>query len=1118
MRASTAAERAQGPAPHARAVPVPASAPVLLPSPPPADPASHAPAPPGVAAAVTAAQEALASPWYLAVLAGPDAGLVVPLPRSGAVGRGAVLTDPAVSRRHLEVRCSTSGVWLGDAGSTNGTRVRRGPLWTRLRRAPAPMRAGTRLRAGETVLELRRRPRDLTMPAPLPARRAGLVTALGAAAVLALVLATAWTVRHGGRGPAGLAMLAPMLLLTAARYVGSRSGAEPVRGGAGWRGPLRREPDPSGLLLAAAARGAGRAGPQGHRSRTRADGAAAAGAPRAWAGRRCRGTALGVEDGDCVCLVGPSANRSVQWWAAQVVARGAARAGLEGGTVLLRWGGTGPEDGGAAEVVAAPGSQPPARAVTVRSGPRRAPALAGRWFDAVAAASGCGTASRSAEAGPPRCITLEEVIGDVDRDSVAARWSRADRGRLPAVLGVGAEGPLTVALVEDGPHALLSGATGSGKSEALLSWLLQLAVSCPPAELSLLLVDFKGGAAFGPLSRLPHTAGVLTDLEPALTRRALASLEAELRRRERLVRSHSAKDLAGLPARERPPRLVIAVDEFAVLAAEHPEVLDALVRVAAQGRSLGLHLILATQRPAGCISPSIRANTALRVCLRVLDAADSRDVLGHDGAAHLPAVPGRLLVAGHDAPVQAPWCGTSPHLERLVDEVRLAAAALGSALWRPWAEPLPETESRGEARHLLGVVATADPPVPGGDGHDDDGTRVLLTVLDLPEEQRLGPGWWDPGDPLLVLGGPGSGRSTAVLSAASAALDHGMAVHLCTSEALPTALRDGAPGVGTVLRPGDGRRTARLLALAAEGALRDQLLVVDDLEPVLQAVDALLGPGEGQALLETVVRAAHTGALGLVVAGPVSAGAARWCSSFRRRLVLGAPTAAQAAAAGLPRGVTTDARPGHGVLLEGTAATDCLVLLPGSEEHGRGPAARPRLLELPVAAPAAPGVWAVGGDSAGPLPAPRRSVLVTGPPGSGRSTALRALAAVLPEGESPSDTDQVLVADNLDLETTERQAEVEAALRSGARVLASTTTEHAASAYRGVIAALRERSDLVILDAGCGPAEQLAGLRLRGLTTPAERGLPGRGVLVTAGGAVPVQVARPHDRAPELGT
>ena len=120
----------------------------------------------------------------------------------------------------------------------------------------------------------------------------------------------------------------------------------------------------------------------------------------------------------------------------------------------------------------------------------------------------------------------------------------------------------------------------------------------------MVLVDYKGGAAFGALAGLPHAAGVLTDLDPAGTGRALSSLETEVHRRERILTAHGAKDIGALPPQVVIPHLVVAVDEFATLAGEHAEVLEALVRIAAQGRSLGIHLILATQHPQSAVSPA----------------------------------------------------------------------------------------------------------------------------------------------------------------------------------------------------------------------------------------------------------------------------------------------------------------------------------------------------------------------------------------------------------------------------------------------------------------------------------------------------------------------------------
>jgi S-DNA-T family DNA segregation ATPase FtsK/SpoIIIE len=140
-------------------------------------------------------------------------------------------------------------------------------------------------------------------------------------------------------------------------------------------------------------------------------------------------------------------------------------------------------------------------------------------------------------------------------------------------------------LVGDGPHLLVAGTTGSGKSELLQALVLGLAARRSPRDLALALVDFKGGASFGPCSALPHVVGQVTDLDAGLAGRALAGLRAELHRRERLLADRGAADLAALAGHpDAPPRLVVVIDEFRALADDLPEFLPGLLRVAAQGR------------------------------------------------------------------------------------------------------------------------------------------------------------------------------------------------------------------------------------------------------------------------------------------------------------------------------------------------------------------------------------------------------------------------------------------------------------------------------------------------------------------------------------------------------
>ena len=194
-------------------------------------------------------------------------------------------------------------------------------------------------------------------------------------------------------------------------------------------------------------------------------------------------------------------------------------------------------------------------------------------------------------------------------------------------------------LVRDGPHGLIAGTTGAGKSELLRTLVVALAAEVSPDHLSFVLIDFKGGATFDTCARLPHTVGVVTDLDEGLAERALVSLDAEIRRRERLLRGVCADDLAVYRrnATDALARLVVVVDEFATLANELPDFLTALVGIAQRGRSLGVHLLLATQRPAGVVTDDIRANTNLRLALRVHDRSDALDVVGDERPATFPA-------------------------------------------------------------------------------------------------------------------------------------------------------------------------------------------------------------------------------------------------------------------------------------------------------------------------------------------------------------------------------------------------------------------------------------------------------------------------------------------------
>ena len=317
--------------------------------------------------------------------------------------------------------------------------------------------------------------------------------------------------------------------------------------------------------------------------------------------------------------------------------------------------------------------------------------------------------------------------------AIAARWAQTDP-TTAVVIGATAEQAFTVDLASDGPHGLVAGTTNAGKSELLQTLIASLATSNRPESMTFALIDYKGGSAFSDLAALPH-AWLVTDLDGHLTERALVSLSAELRRRETLFAEVGAARLdqywQRAPRHAEPlPRLVIVIDEFAAMVQEVPHVVSGLVGVARKGRSLGVHMILATQRPGGSVTPEIRANTNLRIALRTTDPSESTDIVGVPDAARI-TVPGRALmrtshgqvtqfqsarVGGAAAPSAAqpevrltplPWAalgeplndapaertadGSRTDVAYLVDAIRHAADTLGvREPRRPWLPPLPE--------------------------------------------------------------------------------------------------------------------------------------------------------------------------------------------------------------------------------------------------------------------------------------------------------------------------------------------------------------------------------------------------------------------------------------------
>lgn len=261
---------------------------------------------------------------------------------------------------------------------------------------------------------------------------------------------------------------------------------------------------------------------------------------------------------------------------------------------------------------------------------------------------------------------------DMAVESVLQRWS-AQRyaSDIRCYLGVSSGGSLNIGLSEHGPHWLLGGTTGAGKSQLLRSLVLSAALRYPPERLGLILVDFKGSAGLGPLAQLPHALSVLSNFDVSAVERALEFLRADIHRREvdlQALGVNSYRDyLASCQSAGTTPRypeLLIVVDEFRMLIDSMPDAMAELMRIATIGRSLGLHLVLATQRPQGAISQDIRANIATSICLRVASAQDSYNLLEHESAAYISAAhPGAgymRLPDGRSLPFRAPLVDAVP--------------------------------------------------------------------------------------------------------------------------------------------------------------------------------------------------------------------------------------------------------------------------------------------------------------------------------------------------------------------------------------------------------------------------------------------------------------------------
>lgn len=542
-------------------------------------------------------------------------------------------------------------------------------------------------------------------------------------------------------------------------------------------------------------------------------------------------------------------------------------------------------------------------------------------------------------AGPHSPVPGACLLGALIDPSPAATARRWAEGRqaagLAVPIGCGSDGPELLDVEADGPHVLVAGTTGSGKSELVRSLIAALALNLPPDCINFLFFDFKGGSGLGPLQGLPHCAGMLTDLTQSELDRTLASLRAEIRRREMLLTAAHASDLGAYRLSEAGkspalPRLLLVIDEFRILLDDAPHALREIMRIAAVGRSLGIHLVMATQRPQGALSADLRANVTTSIALRVQSGPESTDIIGTGAAAAIDVkAPGRAYLArGSRPPREFQGALLSfPARESGIVSVRLTTETLA----RP--EPLPTAAAPGAAtpeaaaaslvRTLTGLWATqgygalARPvaaPLPDMPTHPRAGAASLsagrgcercggdlccvdLGSLDLPAEQRVAGLSWHPGGDgnLALIDGGATGDATGVLSlVVDQVSQHPAESHLYILDAHGSlADRTYADRAGAVVGLHELRRGVRVLERLC-GEMSRRLGRPDQQDTPLVLVIAGWGSWRSalrsgplfwaEDLVHDLARDGHGAGIAVLMAGGPELAASKFLSAFANRV------------------------------------------------------------------------------------------------------------------------------------------------------------------------------------------------------------------------------------------
>ncbi|KEQ32443.1 type VII secretion protein EssC [Streptococcus mitis] len=418
----------------------------------------------------------------------------------------------------------------------------------------------------------------------------------------------------------------------------------------------------------------------------------------------------------------------------------------------------------------------------------------------------------------PDSVTFMEMYGAETFEDlqVSSRWKKnAPYKSLAVPIGLRGQDDLVQLNLHEkahGPHGLIAGTTGSGKSETIQSYILSLAVNFHPHDVAFLLIDYKGGGMANLFKNLPHLLGTITNLDGVQSMRALASINAEIHRRERLfgefevnhINQYQKKFKNG-EATEPLPHLFIISDEFAELKVNQPDFIKKLVSIARVGRSLGVHLILATQKPSGVVDDQIWSNSRFKIALKVADRSDSNEMLHTPDAAEITQTGRAYLQVGNNEVYelfQSAWSGADYQPEKddmgiedhtiyLInelgqyeilnedlsgledaDEIKEVPTELDAIVHnihllceeqeippvpQPWLPPLKERIALEELEEVQPAIAWAQ----------EKSLSILLGMADIPQDQKqeaVSINLAKDGH-VLLYGSPGTGKTTFLQSA-----------------------------------------------------------------------------------------------------------------------------------------------------------------------------------------------------------------------------------------------------------------------------------------------------------------------------------------------------------------